>query len=87
MFLAQLLLFLCERLTEVMASTSGSALDEILADRELFQSHFRLSHDGEPFGSDESDLDGLSDVDVDSDDYLEDRYDCDGKQELYIYIV
>jgi len=48
-----------------MTSTSGSALEEILADRELFQSHFRLYHGEGPFGSDESDLDGLSDFDTD----------------------
>ena len=59
-----------ERLTKVMASTSGSALEEILSDRELFQAHFGLSQGGEPFDSDESDLD------VDE---------SDGKQDLYTY--
>ena len=53
-----------------MASTSGSALEEILSDRELFQAHFGLSQGGEPFDSDESDLD------VDE---------SDGKQDLYTY--
>ena len=80
MFPAKTLLILRGRLTEAMASTSGSALEEILADRELFQSHFRLYHGEGPFDSDESDLDGLSDFDIDSD--LDDVYDRDGKQHI-----
>ena len=63
-----------------MATTSGSALEEILADNELFQSHFRLSCGECPFDSDESDLDGLSDFDTDSD--ISDVYDSDGKQNI-----
>lgn len=66
-----------EKLSKAMASTSGSALEEILSDRELFQSHFGLSHCGEPFDSDESDLD------VDCDDW--DIHESDGKQALYTY--
>ena len=59
-----------EKLSKAMASTSGSALEEILSDREL-------SHCGEPFDSDESDLD------VDCDDW--DIHESDGKQALYTY--
>ena len=67
-----------------MTSTSGSALEEILADRELFQSHFRLHHGEGPFDSDESDLDGLSDFDTDSDNSdLDDVYNSDGRQHIY----
>ena len=50
-----------------MASTSGSALEEILADRELLRSHFGLSCDEGPFDPDESDLDVECDLDADSD--------------------
>ena len=71
------MLILRERLTKVMASTSGSALEEILSDRELFQAHFGLSQGGEPFNSDESDLD------IECDDW--DIDESDGKQDLYTY--
>ncbi len=51
-----------------MASTSGSALQEILEDKELFASHFGFSHN--LFDSDESDID----VELDDDE-------CEGKTE------
>ncbi len=49
-----------------MASTSGSALQEILEDKELFASHFGVSHNN-LFDSDES-------VELDDDE-------CEGKTE------
>jgi len=82
--LANPLLILRGRLRDVMASTSVSALEEILADRELFRYHFGLSHQEGPFDSDESDLDVECDLDADSDepdsDDGWDRWECDGKQ-------
>ncbi len=53
-----------------MASTSnGSALDEILADRQLFEAQFGLSYVEAPLDSDESDLE----VEI-SEDWSADRF-------------
>ena len=37
-------------------SSSGSALEEILRDRQLFETQFGISYDEAPLDSDESDL-------------------------------
>jgi len=37
-------------------SSSGSALEEILGDRQLFETQFGISYDEAPLDSDESDL-------------------------------
>jgi len=37
-------------------SSSGSALEEILGDRQLFETQFGMSYDEAPLDSDESDL-------------------------------
>ena len=37
-------------------SSSGSALEEILGDRQLFETQFDISYDEAPLDSDESDL-------------------------------
>lgn len=50
------------------STTSGSALDEIFADKELFHAHFGFSCVDGVLDSDESDLEvDLSDAEGDSD--------------------
>ena len=49
------------------STTSGSALDEIFADKELFEAHFGFSCEEGVLDSDESDLEvDLSDAEGDS---------------------
>ena len=42
--------------SNMASSSSGSALEEILADRQLFESQFGISYAEAPLDSDESDL-------------------------------
>ena len=53
---------------QMASTTSGSALDEIFADKELFHAHFGFSCVDGVLDSDESDLEvDLSDAERDSD--------------------